>query len=49
MNVRIEEINSGNWYECCQLELTNEQAEYMESNAVSIAQTNIKTVCHLFQ
>ena len=42
MNVRIEEINSGNWYECCQLELTNEQAEYMESNAVSIAQTKFE-------
>ncbi|WP_409252775.1 GNAT family N-acetyltransferase [Bacillus sp. SCS-153A] len=42
MNVRVEEINSENWYECCQMELTKEQAEYMESNAVSIAQTKFE-------
>lgn len=38
-NVRILEINEENWYECCQLELTDDQEQYMESNAVSIAQT----------
>jgi diamine N-acetyltransferase len=42
MSVRLEEVNSENWYECCQLELSKEQAEYMESNAVSIAQTKFE-------
>jgi diamine N-acetyltransferase len=42
MNVRLVEINSENWYECCGLELTKDQAEYMESNAVSIAQTKFE-------
>jgi diamine N-acetyltransferase len=42
MSVRLEEINSENWYECCQLQLSKEQALYMESNAVSIAQTKFE-------
>ncbi|MGF2614445.1 GNAT family N-acetyltransferase [Rossellomorea vietnamensis] len=42
MNVRIEEINAENWYACCQLELTEKQSTYMESNAVSIAQTKFE-------
>ncbi|MGD6968288.1 GNAT family N-acetyltransferase [Rossellomorea vietnamensis] len=42
MNVRIEEINEENWYDCCQLQLTEEQSAYMESNAISIAQTKFE-------
>ncbi|WP_113929045.1 GNAT family N-acetyltransferase [Bacillus sp. P14.5] len=42
MNVRIEEINAENWYDCCKLDLTEEQASYMESNAISIAQTKFE-------
>lgn len=48
MNVRLAEINSENWYECCGLELTEEQAEYMESNAVSIAQTKFEPTLKAF-
>jgi diamine N-acetyltransferase len=48
MNVRLVEIDSENWYECCQLELTKEQDEYMESNAVSIAQTKFEPTLRAF-
>ncbi|OIU72831.1 GNAT family N-acetyltransferase [Rossellomorea aquimaris] len=48
MNVRLVGINSENWYECCGLELTEEQAEYMESNAVSIAQTKFEPTLKAF-
>jgi diamine N-acetyltransferase len=42
MNVKIEELNAENWYECCQLEVSAQQSEYLESNAVSIAQTKFE-------
>lgn len=42
MNVKIVEVNSENWYECCQLKLSKEQAEYMEPNAISIAQSKFE-------
>jgi diamine N-acetyltransferase len=48
MNIRLVEIDSENWYECCGLELTEEQAEYMESNAVSIAQTKFEPTLKAF-
>ncbi|WP_175991493.1 GNAT family N-acetyltransferase [Bacillus sp. Marseille-Q1617] len=48
MNVRLVEINSENWYECCQLELTKDQAEYLESNAISIAQTKFEPTLRAF-
>jgi diamine N-acetyltransferase len=40
--VTITELNADNWYECCQLELTKEQEEYMEPNAISIAQSKFQ-------
>ncbi|MGM7700653.1 GNAT family N-acetyltransferase [Pseudalkalibacillus sp. Hm43] len=40
--VEIVELNEENWYECCQLTLTKDQEAYMESNAVSIAQTKFE-------
>ena len=40
--VQIVELNEENWYECCQLTLTKDQEAYMESNAVSIAQTKFE-------
>lgn len=40
--VKLVEVNVENWYECCQLELTEEQSAYMEPNAVSIAQTKFE-------
>lgn len=42
MNIRIEELNAENWYECCHLTLTEDQQQYMESNAISIAQSKFE-------
>lgn len=42
-NVKIVELNAENWYDCCELEVSTEQKEYMEPNAVSIAQSKFET------
>ncbi|MGM7683809.1 GNAT family N-acetyltransferase [Cytobacillus sp. Hm23] len=42
VNVRLEKINSENWYECCRLEVSKEQEKYMEPNAISIAQSKFE-------
>ncbi|TQR19098.1 GNAT family N-acetyltransferase [Psychrobacillus vulpis] len=41
-NVKLVELNLENWYECCKLEVSSEQAEYIESNAISIAQSKFE-------
>jgi diamine N-acetyltransferase len=41
-NVKIIELNENNWYECCQLEVSSEQEKYIESNAISIAQSKFE-------
>lgn len=41
-NVQIVELNEENWYDCCELEVSTEQKEYMESNAISIAQSKFE-------
>ena len=41
-NVKIVELNAENWYDCCNLELTPNQKEYMEPNAISIAQSKFE-------
>ncbi|PFG06407.1 GNAT family N-acetyltransferase [Bacillus sp. es.034] len=41
-NVKIAEVNAENWYECCQLELSLEQQEFIEPNAISIAQSKFE-------
>lgn len=41
-NVKIVELNTENWYECCQLEVLKKQKEYIESNAISIAQSKFE-------
>lgn len=50
--VKLVELNENNWYDCCLLELSEEQKEYMESNAISIAQSKfeptLKTYAILF-
>lgn len=43
MNVKIAEVNAENWYDCCELEVSEEQKQYMEPNAVSIAQSKFET------
>lgn len=40
--VKIAELNSENWYECCLLEVSEEQRSYIESNAISIAQSKFE-------
>ncbi|MEH7342355.1 GNAT family N-acetyltransferase [Bacillus sp. JJ1532] len=40
--VKIVELNTENWYECCKLEVFKEQIEYMEPNAISIAQSKFE-------
>lgn len=41
-NVKIVELNEKNWYDCCQLEISKEQKEYIEPNAISIAQSKFE-------
>lgn len=41
-NVKIVELNAKNWYDCCELTVSKEQADYMEPNAVSIAQSKFE-------
>lgn len=41
-NVRIVELNAENWYECCELEVSLEQKDYIEPNAISIAQSKFE-------
>lgn len=40
--MKLEELNSENWYECCKLELSEEQKNYIEPNAISIAQSKFE-------
>ncbi|OOE12689.1 GNAT family N-acetyltransferase [Fictibacillus arsenicus] len=40
--VEIVELNSENWYECCTLEVSEEQTSHIEPNAVSIAQSKFE-------
>lgn len=40
--VNLVEVNEDNWYECCLLEVLEEQADYVESNAISIAQSKFE-------
>lgn len=48
-NVQIVELNAENWYDCCELEVSPEQKKFMESNAISIAQSKFepKAICYL--
>ncbi|QDQ00909.1 GNAT family N-acetyltransferase [Lysinibacillus fusiformis] len=41
-NVKIVELNAENWYACCVLELSKEQTDFIEPNAISIAQSKFE-------
>ncbi|MBM7703560.1 GNAT family N-acetyltransferase [Metabacillus iocasae] len=41
-SVKLVEVNEENWYDCCQLTVSSEQASYIESNAISIAQSKFE-------
>lgn len=38
-HVKLVEVNAENWYECCQLDVSENQVGYIEPNAISIAQS----------
>lgn len=40
--MKLEELNPENWYECCKLEVSEEQKNYIEPNAISIAQSKFE-------
>jgi diamine N-acetyltransferase len=40
--IEIVELNAKNWYECCTLEVSEEQLGHIEPNAVSIAQSKFE-------
>ncbi|WP_335873039.1 GNAT family N-acetyltransferase [Bacillus sp. 2205SS5-2] len=42
VKVNLEKLNSENWYECCKLEVSEEQKNYIEPNAISIAQSKFE-------
>ena len=37
--VTVRELNAENWYECCTLKVSEEQEGFVDSNALSIAQS----------
>lgn len=41
-HIKLVELNADNWYTCCELSLTEKQKEYMEPNAISIAQSKFE-------
>ncbi|MFJ5764407.1 GNAT family N-acetyltransferase [Lysinibacillus sp. NPDC093210] len=41
-NVKIVELNAENWYDCCEFEIATEQKKYIESNAISVAQSKFE-------
>jgi len=46
--VKIVELNADNWYTCCGLNLSEEQAKFMEPNAISIAQSKFEPTLNPF-
>ena len=41
-NMKLIELNSDNWYECCLLEVAENQKAFLEPNAISIAQSKFE-------
>ncbi|MHA7138898.1 GNAT family N-acetyltransferase [Rossellomorea arthrocnemi] len=41
-SVKIVEVNKENWNDCCQLEISEDQKTFIESNAISIAQSKFE-------
>ncbi|MDQ0273939.1 hypothetical protein J2S17_005900 [Cytobacillus purgationiresistens] len=46
-NVKIIELNAYNWYECYELGVSKERSDYIESNAISIAQSKFEPTLNL--
>lgn len=41
-NIKLMELNQDNWYECCRLEVSENQKAFLEPNAISIAQSKFE-------
>jgi diamine N-acetyltransferase len=41
--VKIVELSAENWYDCCELEVSSEQKQFIEPNAISIAQSKFES------
>ena len=41
-NIHLRDIDEKNWYECCLLELTEEQQKFIEPNAILILQSKFE-------
>ncbi|QPC45569.1 GNAT family N-acetyltransferase [Mangrovibacillus cuniculi] len=46
--VKLVEVTTENWYECCNLALLPDQQVYMEPNAISIAQSKFEPTLQPF-
>ncbi|MGD6941445.1 GNAT family N-acetyltransferase [Cytobacillus gottheilii] len=40
--VRLAELTAENWYECCSLQITENQEKFIENNAISILQSKFE-------
>ena len=40
--VKLISLNENNWYTCCELKVSDEQAKFIEPNAISIAQSKFE-------
>lgn len=45
MNILLREVNSDNWYECVNLQVAENQKDFVASNAFSLAQAKYETGC----
>lgn len=45
--VSLREVTAENWYDCCQLSVTEEQDRFVEPNSVSIAQSKYERTLQL--
>lgn len=46
--VSVRELNGDNWYECCMLRVGRGQEDFVDSNAVSIAQSKYEDTLKTF-
>ncbi|MEG0473132.1 MAG: GNAT family N-acetyltransferase [Solibacillus sp.] len=42
-DVKIVELSGENWYQCCNLEVSKDQIDYIEPNGISIAQSKFES------
>jgi len=45
--ISLREVTAENWYDCCQLSITEEQEVFVEPNSVSIAQSKYEPTLQL--